>query len=105
MPDIVSPIDGKVAFHYDRLSPAEAMQRLHTAQAAQRAWRHVPLPRRIEVCRGMLSAYAAREAEYAEQITTMMGKPVAHARGEFRGPMRERTEYLCSIAEAALADI
>jgi acyl-CoA reductase-like NAD-dependent aldehyde dehydrogenase len=105
MPDIVSPIDGKVAYHYERLGAAEAMQRLQTAQAAQRAWRHVPLARRIEVCRGMLAAYAAHEAEYAEQITRMMGKPVAHARGEFRGPMRERTEHLCAIAEAALADI
>jgi acyl-CoA reductase-like NAD-dependent aldehyde dehydrogenase len=52
----------------------------------------------------MLDAYAAREEANAEQITKMMGKPLAHARGEFRGPMRERTEYLCSIAAEALAD-
>ncbi len=104
MPDIVSPIDGEVAYTYAHASLAEAKAKLEAAAQAQRAWQHVPLADRVALCRKMLDAYAANEEANAEQITRMMGKPLAHARGEFRGPMRERTEHLCSIAASALAD-
>jgi acyl-CoA reductase-like NAD-dependent aldehyde dehydrogenase len=104
MPDIVSPIDDQVAYSYNELEESEALARLDRADEAQRDWQAVPLSRRIEVCRDMLARYGEFEEQYAEQITRMMGKPLAHARGEFRGPMRERTLALCDMAEAALAD-
>jgi acyl-CoA reductase-like NAD-dependent aldehyde dehydrogenase len=104
MPDIVSPIDDQVAYSYNELDEFEALARLDRAEEAQRDWQTVPLSRRIEVCRDMLARYAEFEEQYAEQITRMMGKPLAYARGEFRGPMRERTLALCDMAEAALAD-
>ena len=104
MPDIVSPIDGQVAFAYARPSLEQARAKVEAAHEAQRGWKATPLSDRIALCRKVLEAYAAREQDNAEQITKMMGKPVAQALGEFRGPMRERTEYLCEIAESALAD-
>ncbi|MEM9457702.1 MAG: aldehyde dehydrogenase family protein [Myxococcota bacterium] len=104
MPDIVSPIDDQVAYTFSELSEAEALTRLDQASDVQRQWSQVPLERRIEVCREMLTRYAEFEEQYAEQLTRMMGKPLAHARGEFRGPMRERTLALCDMAAQALAD-
>lgn len=104
MPQIISPIDGAVAFEYARLSLPDARARVEAARAAQAAWRGVSLAERIAVCRRMLDAFAAHEDEYAAQLTRMMGKPLAHARGEFRGPMTERTHWLCEAAPQALAD-
>lgn len=104
MPDIVSPIDGQTAYQYERLGLEDARARVQAAAVAQESWRSTPISDRIALCRRMLHAYEAREDEYALQITRMMGKPVAHALGEFRGPMRERTGHLCEIAEEALAD-
>lgn len=104
MTDIVSPIDEQPVYTYRALTEAEAMRRLSKAEQAQQQWAKVPLARRIEVCRAMLDRYAEFEDEYAEQICRMMGKPIAHARGEFRGPMRERTLHLCELATEALAD-
>ncbi|MCA9710181.1 MAG: aldehyde dehydrogenase family protein [Myxococcales bacterium] len=104
MPDIVSPIDDQVAYSFRELSEAEALARLDQATEVQRQWARVPLASRIAVCRDMLRRYAEFEEQYAEQLTRMMGKPLAHARGEFRGPMTERTTALCDMAEQALAD-
>jgi len=104
MPDIVSPIDGKPAYHFDLLDEAEVGRRLELAAATQRGWREVALEDRIALCRGMLEAYRSRGAENAEEITRMMGKPLAQARGEFEGTMVERVEHLCEIAPEALAD-
>ncbi len=104
MPDIVSPIDDQAVYSFRRLTEAEALERLARAEKVQRDWQRVPLSRRVEVCRDMLARYAEFEQSYAEQITRMMGKPLGQARGEFRGPMRERTLHLCDAAAAALAD-
>jgi len=104
MPDILSPIDGKPAYHFDLLDDAEVGRRLELAAATQRGWRETPIETRIELCRGMLAAYASHADEYAEQITRMMGKPIGQARGEFAGTMTERVEHLCDIAVDALAD-
>ncbi len=104
MPDIVSPIDGRVAYGYAELSEATATERIERAHTAWRLWAATPLPERVALCRRMLDAYRARLPEYAEQITRMMGKPLGQARGEFERSMCERTEHLCGIAESALAD-
>jgi acyl-CoA reductase-like NAD-dependent aldehyde dehydrogenase len=104
MPDIVSPIDGRVAYGYAELTYDTALAKLERAETAWRLWATTPLSERIALCQRMLEAYRARLPEYAEQITKMMGKPLGNARGEFERSMCERTEHLCSIAEAALAD-
>ena len=104
MPEIISPIGGRPAYHFDLLDDEEVGRRLSLAAATQRAWRDVPIADRIALCRAMLAAYASRGAENAEEITRMMGKPLGQAQGEFKGTMVERVEYLCDIAEASLAD-
>lgn len=104
MPDIVSPIDHKVAFSYPELSEAEAFARLDAATRAQRDWAEVALADRVAVCERMLEAYRTHLDAHADAITRMMGKPLAQARGEFEGGMVERTLSLCAQAPGALAD-
>ena len=104
MPDIISPIDGQPCHSFELLDEDTVGQRLALAAATQRAFRDSPIAERAALCRGMLDAYRARGAEYAEQITRMMGKPLGQASGEFERTMVERTEHLCDIAEEALAD-
>ncbi len=104
MPDILSPIDGRVAYGYAELSFEAALAKIEQAETVQRSWAQTPLPQRIALCQRMLESYRARLPEYSEQITRMMGKPVGQARGEFERSMCERVNHLCSIAEAALAD-
>ncbi len=104
MPEIVSPIDGRPAFSVALLDGAEVLSRLELAAGTARAWREVDLSERTALCRRMLAAYAKRLDENADQITRMMGKPIAQARAEFERTMCERTEHLCEIAAEALAD-
>ena len=83
MPEIISPIDGKPCQSFDPLDEDEVNERLALAAASQRAWNDTPIAERTELCRGMLEAYRARGAEYAEQITRMMGNPIGQASGDF----------------------
>jgi acyl-CoA reductase-like NAD-dependent aldehyde dehydrogenase len=80
MPEIISPIDGRPAYHFDLLDDAEIGRRLELSAATSRIWREVDLEDRIALCRGMLEAYRARLDENAEAITRMMGKPITQAR-------------------------
>jgi len=102
MAEIRSPIDGKVAYAYDELSFEDASKRLASAEAAARAFRSVPIAERVLLLERMLEAYRKRLDENAEQITRMMGKPLAHARAEFERPMCARVKHLAAIAEEAL---
>jgi acyl-CoA reductase-like NAD-dependent aldehyde dehydrogenase len=104
MPEIVSPIDGQPAYHFDLLSPEQVSARVELAGATSRAWRDSSIDERVALCRNMLSAYARNLDQNAEEITRMMGKPIGQARGEFEGTMVERVEHLCKIAPEALAD-
>lgn len=105
MPDIISPIDGQPAYHFELLGHDDVGARLELAAATARAWRDSPIEERVALCRGMLAAYAARADRNAEEITRMMGKPIGQARGEFERTMVERVEHLCEIAPEALADL
>jgi acyl-CoA reductase-like NAD-dependent aldehyde dehydrogenase len=104
MPDIVSPVDGRTAYRFEPLDLPRALEALGAAQRVQERWRETTLDERIAVCRRMLDSYRAHLPENAEQITRMMGKPLAQARGEFERTMVERTEHLCDVAPRALAD-
>ena len=104
MPDIVSPIDGRVAYSFEQLDEGAALHRLARAEEVQRDWRQTSLSERITVCLGMLDAYAKNVERYSEQITRMMGKPLGQARGEFERSTTERVKHLCAIAAEALAD-
>lgn len=105
MPDIVSPIDGQVAFSYAQLTYDQALERIASARQAQHDWCNVPLEARTTLCLRMLECFRSRLEEHALAVTRMMGKPLGQARGEFERGMVERCTHLCALAPAALSDL
>jgi acyl-CoA reductase-like NAD-dependent aldehyde dehydrogenase len=105
MPEIVSPVDGRVAYRFETLDLPAALEKLALAERVQTSWRTSSLDDRIALCQRMLERYRSRLDANAEEITRMMGKPLGQARGEFERTMVERTQYLCEVAGRALADV
>lgn len=104
MPEsIVSPIDGQVAYEFDYLDDAAALVTVERAHTAQREWSRISIDERVRLCLAMLAAYERHAEDYAREISTMMGKPLAEARAEIR-TMRARVEGLAALAPDALAD-
>jgi acyl-CoA reductase-like NAD-dependent aldehyde dehydrogenase len=105
MPAIISPIDGQPVYSYDEHDLDATLTLLGRAEAAQRGFaRDTTIAERAAILLRALDRYGAHLDANAEQITRMMGKPLAYARGEFNGGFSARARYLCEIAEAALAD-
>lgn len=105
MPDIVSPIDGQVAYRYAELSFDDALERVELARDAQRDWAKTALDQRIALCLGMLECYRRELDDHALAITRMMGKPLGDARGEFERGTVERCKHLCDLSASALSDL
>jgi len=102
--EIISPIDGKVAFTFQQDTFEQALSKIELAERAQKFWAQTPIDARVTLCQAMLKAYAAHIDTWSLAMTQMMGKPLAQARGEFERSMTERVLHLCELAPAALAD-
>lgn len=100
----ISPIDGSVYVERDLASNPEIRAALAKAEQAQKAWKNTPLAERVAIGRRAIAAFAAKEAQLAEELCWMMGRPIRYAAGEIRGFV-ERASYMADIAEQALADI
>jgi acyl-CoA reductase-like NAD-dependent aldehyde dehydrogenase len=101
---IISPIDGRVAYEFEYLAREAAEASIAAARAAQIEWARTSLAVRVHLCQEFLKAYDRKLDVHAHEITKMMGKPIAQARGEFSGTVRERTLHMCAEAPLALAD-
>ncbi|HBZ95412.1 MAG TPA: aldehyde dehydrogenase [Pseudomonas sp.] len=99
-----SPIDGSVYVERHLASNPEVLVALAKAELAQQAWKQTPLRERIAIGRRAIEAFAAREAQLAEELCWMMGRPIRYAAGEIRGFV-ERASHMADIAEGSLADI
>ena len=100
----ISPVDGRLYVERRPATPAEIDATLQRAQAAQRAWRSVPVAERAAIIERFCAAFEARGAEIAAELSWQMGRPSRYAPNEVRG-MLERARYMSSIAAEALADI
>lgn len=68
MPEIISPIDGQPAYHFDLLGHDAVGARLTLAAATSRGWRDSAIEQRVALCRGMLAAYATQADQNAEDV-------------------------------------
>ncbi|MDE3738623.1 aldehyde dehydrogenase family protein [Pseudomonas resinovorans] len=100
----VSPVDGSVYVERPLATPAEVVAALERAESVRGAWKSTPVAGRVALVRRAIGAFAAREAQLAEELCWMMGRPIRYAPGEIRGFV-ERASYMADIAEEALADI
>ncbi|MFA6220109.1 MAG: aldehyde dehydrogenase family protein [Erythrobacter sp.] len=100
---LVSPIDGSVLVERDGATLEAAQAALASARAAQAQWKRRPLGERVGIVRGFLDALLAMSDEVVPELARQMGRPVRYG-GEFGG-VKERGEYMLSIAETALAPL
>lgn len=100
----ISPIDGSVYVERELASAEQISAALERAEQAQRQWKQTPLAKRIAIARKAVEFFSAQEAELANELCWMMGRPIRYGAGEVRGFV-ERASYMADIAESALADI
>src|SRR5579859_3870479 len=98
-----NPFTGEPACEVALADGRAASATLDRAREAARLWR-APLADRIALCERAVAAMDARAEAIATDITRMMGKPLAQARGEVK-TTGARARHMMSIAEAALADV
>ncbi|MGH7270913.1 MAG: aldehyde dehydrogenase family protein, partial [Polyangiaceae bacterium] len=99
-----NPFSGDVACTVALADSAAVDGTLDRARKAARGWRSSSLSERLALCEGALAVMEARAQVIAADITRMMGKPLAQARGEVKG-MAVRAKYMMEIASTSLADI
>ena len=101
----VTPIDGSVVVERRLASDTEIDATLVRAVEAQRRWAQVPVDERAALCTRAVEWCVARADELGAEITSQMGRPIAHSPFELRRGFRERGKYMAEIAASALADI
>jgi acyl-CoA reductase-like NAD-dependent aldehyde dehydrogenase len=99
-----NPFTGDVACAVPLADETVVSATLDRARAASRALRATSVADRIAFCERAVAAMERNADAIAADITRMMGKPLAQAKGELGG-MAGRARYMMSIAEASLADI
>lgn len=98
------PFTGEAACTLDLLDEGQLGPILERASEMARKWRTSALRDRLALCEGAMRHMEERAEAIAEDITRMMGKPIAQARGEVK-TMVARARAMMSIAENALADV
>ncbi len=83
---------------------AEVDRILDAATGAARAWARSGIDERVAVCLRAVEGMETSRDAIAADVTRMMGKPLAQARGEVSG-MAKRARSMASIAGSALADV
>ena len=99
-----NPFTGEPACEVELADGRAASATLDRAREAARSWRTSALTDRVALCERAALALEARSEAIAADITRMMGKPLAQARGEVKSTTA-RARHMMSIAEAALADV
>jgi acyl-CoA reductase-like NAD-dependent aldehyde dehydrogenase len=77
---------------------------LDGAREAARAWRSSPMSERIALCERAVAAMEKNAAAIAQDITHMMGKPLAQASGELK-TCAARARHVIGAAPKALEDV
>lgn len=101
----VSPIDGSVVVERPLASDSDVEATLARAVEAQRRWRDVPVAERAAICMRAIEWCVTRADELGAELTSQMGRAIAHSPFELRRGFQERATYMVGIAESALADI
>jgi acyl-CoA reductase-like NAD-dependent aldehyde dehydrogenase len=100
----ISPVDGSVYAERPLAEEAEIAPALVAAEAAQAAWKRVPLSERVAICRRFTEAMLARREELGRELTWQMGRPIRYTPFEI-DRMGDRATYMADAAAGALADI
>jgi acyl-CoA reductase-like NAD-dependent aldehyde dehydrogenase len=97
-----NPYDGEIVQELAHDAGAALDGAIDRARAAQAEWRRIPPAERVRQVRTALGHFTDHAEPIAREVTRQMGKPIVEARREV-GTLVARAEYMCSIAERALA--
>ncbi|MGH7622663.1 MAG: aldehyde dehydrogenase family protein, partial [Gemmatimonadaceae bacterium] len=100
----VTPIDGSVVVERPLASVTQVEATLARAVEVQRRWRDVPVAERAAICTRAVEWCVARADELGAELTSQMGRAIAHSPLELRRGFQERGTYMAGIAASALAD-
>ena len=101
----ISPIDGSVYVERELATPQQIETALSKAKKAQLEWRHLSILERANYCTRMIEYMIAKTDDLATELSWQMGRPIAYTPFEIKRGFAERSSYMISIAEQALADI
>ncbi|MEO5755287.1 MAG: aldehyde dehydrogenase family protein [Mesorhizobium sp.] len=100
---LISPIDGSIYAERPVATDQAISAMVERAKSAQAKWAWTPIVERGKYMLAMLEALVAMTDEIVPEIAWQMGRPVRYG-GEFGG-VKERTNYMVEIAEAALKSV
>jgi acyl-CoA reductase-like NAD-dependent aldehyde dehydrogenase len=98
---LTSPVDGSIYAEREALSVDQAHAAAARAKAAQKDWAARPLADRMALVQAGVAELNKMSDRMVQEIAWQMGRPTRYG-GEFGG-MNERSEYMLSIAQDALA--
>ncbi|MBN9035681.1 MAG: aldehyde dehydrogenase family protein [Rhizobiales bacterium] len=98
-----SPIDGSVYAERPVASDREIGAAVERARGAQVGWAQTSIAERGRIVLAMLDALLAMNDEIVTELAWQMGRPVRW--GGEKGGVEERTRFMVSIAEKALAPV
>jgi acyl-CoA reductase-like NAD-dependent aldehyde dehydrogenase len=101
----ITPIDGSVIVERPLASDAQVEAALARAVDAQRRWADVPVAERAAMCERAVEWCVARANELGSELTSQMGRPIAHTPFEITRGFQERARYMAGVAASALADV
>ena len=101
----ISPVDNSVYVEREIADSKAIEATLASSPKAQKSWRQTSIAERAEICRKAVDYFLQNATEIAHELTWQMGRPIRYTPFELTKGLKERAEYMISIAENALADI
>jgi len=101
----VTPIDGSVIVERPLASDADIEATLARAVEAQRRWADVDVAERAAICTRAVEWCVASADALGAELTSQMGRAIAHSPLELTRGFQERGKYMAGIAASALADL
>ncbi|KAL0087261.1 aldehyde dehydrogenase [Phycomyces blakesleeanus] len=100
---VISPVNQEPAFSVRCITNEEFDQAVDRAEKAFSGWRKVPVSERVKIIQKFCDIFDTKQEEVAESLVQQMGRPRRYGGGEIKG-VRERSSYMCSVAEESLKD-
>mgnify|MGYP002778766843 FL=1 len=100
----ISPVDGSVYVERELATSKHIETALEKASKAQLEWRQRSILERANYCTRMVEYMISKTADIALELSWQMGRPINYTPFEIKRGFAERSSYMISIAEKALAD-
>tara|TARA_B100000945_G_scaffold96937_1_gene75813 strand:+ start:305 stop:1684 length:1380 start_codon:yes stop_codon:yes gene_type:complete len=99
----ISPIDNSIYAERETLTFEEAEKKIEFAKKTQSIWNNFELSKRVQLISKAIKFLGDWNTEIVEELAWQMGRPVRYG-GEYGG-VKERSDYMLSIAEEGLKNI